>query len=119
SLGGERQVQQDERVGVPFEAGREHVDHDPTAHYDRLDHQEAAGTEGPGDRLREASEGFGVVEVAEATATGLGEASDAAAHRLPARRRHPDGSTWSRTSSTVTAPTRRPAWSQTGTANRS
>ena len=52
-LGGERQVEQDERVGVPAQLDRDHVQRDPDDHDDRLDGEEAAGAEEPGDALGE------------------------------------------------------------------
>ncbi len=51
-LGGEGQVEQDERVGVPAQPDGEDVQRDPDDHDDRLDGQEAAGAEEPGDRPR-------------------------------------------------------------------
>ena len=58
-LGGERQVEQDERVGVPAQSDGEDVQRDPDDDDDRLD-EEAGGPDEPGDRLGEPAERLGV-----------------------------------------------------------
>lgn len=60
-LGGERQVQQDERVGgVPLPAHREQIQADPNDDDDRLPGQVAPGTEKARDRFAEPADGLGV-----------------------------------------------------------
>ena len=71
-LGGEGEVQQDERVRVPPEADGGDVDGDPHGHEDGLDDEEPAGAEEPGDALGEAAERVRVVVGADAPAPRRG-----------------------------------------------
>ena len=64
-LGGERQVQQDERVRVPAQPDGDDVEGDPDDDEHGLADQEAAGAEEAGDALGEAAERVGVEVDAE------------------------------------------------------
>src|SRR5699024_9981760 len=59
-LGGEREVEQDEGVGVEAKRDDGDVEDDPDDHHDRLDQQVGAGAEEPGDGLAVAADGVGV-----------------------------------------------------------
>ena len=91
---------------------------------DGLEDEEPGGAEVAGDRLAELAERVGVVVDAEPTALARGGEVFAALHRgtdpvlTRLRWRQPVGSVRSSTSSTVIAPSRRPASSQTPTASR-
>ena len=123
-LGGEGQVQQDERVRVPPQGDDDDVDEDPDGDDDGLDDEEAGGAEVAGDGLAELAEGVGVVVDAEAAAGGGGDAtgprrdSSRADPFAVARWRQSAGSVRSSTSSTVMAPSSRRCSSHTATASR-
>ena len=139
-LGGEGQVEQDERVGVPLVRAHEHeVEGDPHDHEHGLDRQVAAGAEEPGDPLGEAREACrgrprpaggpagarrgGGSQEPQASATSVGAIRTVAwsaglSCSSANRSRQLAGSRWSSTSSTVTAPSRCPAVSTTGPATR-
>ena len=122
-LGREGQVEQDERVRIPVLDDADGVEDDPADHEHRLADQETPGAEEPRDPLGEPPERVGVVPGAHPR--GAPRGTDRSA-RSPIRRgetvpsqppvlRQPTGSRWSSTSSTVTAPTRRPSSSHTAT----
>jgi len=99
------------------------VDEDPQPDEDRLEDQETCRAEGAGDGLAELAEGLGVVVDAEPAALARCGEVFAALHCCPEpaltrlRCRHPVGSVRSSTSSTVMAPSSRPASSHTPTAS--
>ena len=135
-LQAEDQRQEDERVGVEAEVVRgQRVPADPEHDEDRHPHQEPSGAHEARELLGEDAERVVVVRrgAQQRTALLLGggveTAAPAAADAQPwltsggvAERsgwsRQFSGSRWSRRSSTVTAPSRRPASSTTGAATR-
>src|SRR5207344_3557225 len=122
-LGGEGQVQQDERVRVPTQGDDDDVDEDPDGDDDGLDDEEAGRAEVAGDGLAELAEGVGVVVDAEAAAGAAGTRQVLAAtphEPIPSRRgwRQSAGNVRSNTSSTVMAPSNRRCSSHTATAKR-
>src|SRR5581483_5889636 len=114
-LGGEGQVEQDERVGVEAQGGGGDVEGDPAHDEDGLSDEEAGRPERPGDGLGKPAEGLGVVVQADTPAQPGGGEVGAPLHWWVLQ---PTGSVRSRTSSTVTAPRRKPEASQTGRARR-
>src|SRR5580704_1434478 len=123
-LGGEGEVEQDERIRVPVVEGGDRVEDDPADHQQRLAEQEPAGAEEPRDRLRKPPERVRVVPGAHRRraaghrqVAAVAEAARAEpCHRVsvpPARQSA--GSSRSSTSSTVTAPSSRPSESHTAT----
>ena len=119
-LGGEGQVEQDERVGVPAQLDGDDVEGDPDDDDDRLDGQEAAGAQEPGDPLGEPAERVGVAAAGSCRGRARPAGGRRAGGRQPrrARSRQSSGSRWSSTSSTLTAPSRWPCSSTTGAATR-
>ena len=122
-LGGEGQVEQDERVRIPPERDDDDVDEDPDGDDDGLDDEEPSGAEVAGDGLAELAEGLGVVvdaEVAPRLARTRQVLAAPSHDPIPSRRRcrQSAGSVRSSTSSTVMAPSNRRCSSQTATASR-
>ncbi len=99
--------------------GLDLVEPDPQGDEHALEHQEACGAERAGDGLAELAERLGVVVHAEPPALAWCGEVFVALHRRTApvltrlRWRHPVGSVRSSTSSTVIAPSSRPASSHT------
>src|SRR5947209_540773 len=118
-LGGEHQVQEDERVRVPAQRDGCGVEDDPEHDEDRLSDEVAAGAEEAGGAFGEARERVRVVRGTAGRAARGCEVVAAGHQRLAWVTRQSAGSTRSRTSSIVTAPTSRPAPSVTGTATTS
>ena len=123
SLQGEREGEEDERVRVEPQARDRDVHDDPHDDDDRLDDEEPRGTDRAGDRLGELAERVGVVVDPERHPRPARRAQVVAAPDAPARAhvcssRQLSGSARSSTSSTVTAPSSRPASSHTGRAMR-
>jgi len=122
-LGGEGQVEQDERVRIPPQRDDDDVDEDPDGDDDGLDDEEPGGAEVAGDGLAELTEGVGVVvdaEVASRLARTRQVLAATSHDPTPSRRRwrQSAGSVRSRTSSTVMAPSNRRCESHTATASR-